>query len=233
MRKMPWWTGVICACLAACGGGGGGSGSGGSAAPPPPPPPPPPVLLGLEIVPTSADIRVGDTVILSVQGTYEDGSAMPVPVLARTPDDSLPGPLTLEARWRRFPLFEQLADSVGSTGGRLEPGAVQYRLADGRLVASQAWWSVGEEQRPALRWITVARGSRLGAGRSAAEAWANLAGSSVPTAPGAGDASRLQEVRGWFLRAEAALRDGAWDEFGRALEAMRTLLEAPAASPER
>jgi len=163
-------------------------------------------------------------------GLMEEGAARPV--LLRAGDHGLPSPGALVARWSRFPVWEQLRDSVAGAGARVEAGPVRYQYRGTELIAWQAQFAAGPGQRPALLWVSVATGSRLGAGRGVEEAWRNLGGLDAPLPPGLGG-TRLDEARRWLARADSALRAGDWAAFGRAFEALRSTLGAATADSGR
>ncbi len=163
-------------------------------------------------------------------GVMEDGGARPV--LLRSGDAGLPSPSALVARWSRFPVWEQLRDSAAGAGARIEAGPVRYQFRGTELTAWQAQFAIGPGRRPALVWVSVATGSRLGAGRDLAEAWRNLGGLDAPLPPGLGG-TRLDEARRWLARADSALRAGDWAAFGRAFEALRSTLGASPADSGR
>ena len=162
-------------------------------------------------------------------GLVEDGRARPVLLRAA---GALPSPAALVARWARFPVWEQLRDSAVGAGARIEPGPVRFQYRGTELTAWQPQFAVGPAQRPVLLWVSLAAGSRLGAGRTVAEAWRNLGGFEAPLPPGQGG-TRLDEARRWLARADTALRAGDWAAFGRAFEALRTTLGSPAADSVR
>lgn len=68
-----WVVLVAAAAMVGCGSGGGGSSGGGSTVTPPPV-----TLLSISVTPSSATLRVEDTVALTVTGSYSDGSIAPV-----------------------------------------------------------------------------------------------------------------------------------------------------------
>lgn len=140
---------------------------------------------------------------------------------------SLPSPSLLLTRWSRFPTYQQLKDSVEKAGARLDPGPVHYWPTAEGLGAYQAWFSEREGATPAMLWLNIAIGDRLGAGRDVDEAWQNLLGLSAPTiAPGERGAM-LFEARRHMLAADAALKRGDFEAFGRAWEALKQVLRAP------
>jgi hypothetical protein len=116
---------------------------------------------------------------------------------------------------------------VENSGGRLEPGPVHYWPTAQGLGAYQAWFAEREGTAPAMLWVNMAVADRRGAGRDVEEAWQNLLGLSAPTiAPGERGAM-LFEARRHMLAAEAALKRGDLEAFGRAWEALKQVLRAP------
>ncbi|MGH7586623.1 MAG: UPF0182 family protein [Gemmatimonadales bacterium] len=149
----------------------------------------------------------------------------PRPVLLRGGPVPGPAPATLMARWSRFPVYEQLRDSVEAAGGRLEAGPVRYRPEADLLSAWQVHFATRRDQRPSILWVSVAAGDRMGAGRDLAGAIRNLGGLGAPVPAWLGG-SRVDEARRWLERADSALRAGDWAAFGRAFEALRAVLDA-------
>ena len=139
---------------------------------------------------------------------------------------ALPSPAALEATWTRFPLYEEVRDSVRATGAALESGPIRYWLGGGALTAYQVYYGTRRSGRPAMVWLSAATGQRVGAGRNLAEAWGNLRGTSVPIPPGSA-VGALGEATRWMRLADSALRVGDWATFGRAFAALRSVLEPP------
>ncbi len=167
----------------------------------------------------------------AVHAVLHAGLTAGVPGLSVTrfgDEAALPGPEEIARRWGRFPLFEQLRDSIRQAGAELLPGPVGYLPGAPGLVATQAFYAAAPDRRPLAVWWSVATPGRLGAGRSLAEAWDNLEGSVVPTPPGVGPLGPLDEACRWMDSADSALRIGDWDRFGRALEALRQVLRESA-----
>jgi uncharacterized membrane protein (UPF0182 family) len=143
---------------------------------------------------------------------------------------TLPSPSVLESRWARFVSFAQLRDSVKATQGSFEGGPVRFSLVDGQLVAIRSWIAAATGRPASVTWIAVATGEHLGAGRTLAEAWENLHGTLSPVPVGA-NASALVEARRWVRLADSALARGDFAAFGRAFDALRQALDAPAVPP--
>ena len=152
--------------------------------------------------------------------------------LRLTPFDSasaLPTRAGLEGHWERFPTYNALSDSIGDDGGKLERGPVRIDIGAGGAVAYQSHFAVHPRRGVILSWVSVAaRGDRLGAGRSLPEAWNNLLGESVPSVAGTAQATRLEKARRWVERADSALRQGDWTDFGQAWRGLREALGLPA-----
>jgi uncharacterized protein len=140
---------------------------------------------------------------------------------------SLPDPTTLQARWGRFPTFQQIKDSVERNGARLEPGPVRYWPTAAGLGAYQPQFAQRENMEPALAWVSLAVGDRRGAGHDLEEAWQNLLGLSAPIIAAGERGSQLLEARRYLQAADAALKRGDLEAFGRAWEALRRTLRAP------
>jgi hypothetical protein len=141
----------------------------------------------------------------------------------------LAAPETLAARWHRFVTFEQLRDSVSAAGARVEPSAVRIWLGPRALGEYEVVYARRRSGAVSVAWVSVAAGPRLGAGHTPVEAWSNLRGASAPLPPGA-TRSQLEEARRWLGRADSALRRGDLTAFGRAFEALKAILQAPADS---
>ena len=136
----------------------------------------------------------------------------------------------LESRWARFPTYKALSDSIQDDGGRLERGPVRFDLGSDGVVAYQSHFGAPANGRPALVWVTVATGDRLGAGHSMKEAWSNLRGTTVPAIAGQAQTTRLDDARRYLLRADSALRAVDWDAFGRAWNGLRRAVGLPSDS---
>jgi uncharacterized membrane protein (UPF0182 family) len=140
----------------------------------------------------------------------------------------------LESQWSRFATYDALSDSIGDDGGKLEAGPVRLDLSRSGPVAYQSHFALGPRGAVALAWISLAAaGDRLGAGRTLREAWSNLLGASVPTIAGSAQATRLDEARRWLERADSALRNGDWADFGQAWRGLRDALGLPTDTVER
>ncbi len=140
---------------------------------------------------------------------------------------SLPSPSLLQTRWTRFPTYQQLKDSVEKAGGRLDPGPVHYAPTSEGLGAYQAWFVEHSGAPPTLVWMNVAVTDRRGAGHDLEEAWQNLLGLSAPTISAAERGALVFEARRHMLAAEAALKRGDLEAFGRSWEALKQVLRAP------
>lgn len=137
---------------------------------------------------------------------------------------TLPSRGVLESSWNRFPSYEALTDSIREEGARLERGPVRVVVGPGGAVAYQTHFAQRADDGVSLAWVSVATSDRLGAGHTAAEAWSNLLGASVPPIPGAAQASRLEVARRLLLRADSALRAAAWQTFGLTWDSLRSAL---------
>jgi hypothetical protein len=137
---------------------------------------------------------------------------------------ALPGLSTLEGLWNRFPLLEQIGDSVRRSGDRFARGPLRLVPWEGGVFALQVWYGLGPAGRVSVPWVAVAAPDRLGAGRTFEEAWSNLRGVTGPLPPGLGPQTPFEEARAWMLRADSALHAGDWEAFGRAFGALRRTL---------
>lgn len=137
---------------------------------------------------------------------------------------SLPGPAAAQATWGRFPSYEQVLDSVVRRGGRFERGPYRILPLGDAPIVYQPWYAVDGDGLVRMPYITVAQGTRAGAGRSFGAALDNMHGSGAPLPPGFGPTTPLEDARRWMLRADSALHAGDWEGFGRAFGALREAL---------
>ena len=142
---------------------------------------------------------------------------------------SIPAPRMLEETWSRFPSYERLAESVRVSVGRLDTltrGPLVVWRAGDTLAAYRPRFAPHMGGGVSLVWVSVARGGRVGAGRTLDAAWDNLLGGSAPVPPVLPSAT-LDEARRWIQLADSALRTGDWAAFGRAFDALRQVLGIP------
>lgn len=165
---------------------------------------------------TDAD---GGTTTALLTGASEEALRL-VPI--RT---GLLSPRALERRWARFATFAPVEDSVVAAGGTLRTSDVSFWQSPEGIGAFQVHTAAREGARPAIVWVTVATGRRLGAARTLPEAWENLRGATAPAPPGAASGT-LPEARHWMRLADEALRQSDWAAFGRAFDALRRVLQA-------
>ena len=145
---------------------------------------------------------------------------------------SVAAPRDLQQRWDRFPFFQQLRDSVRAAGSEFQPGIIRYLAVGDTLVAVQPNYAIGPgASQGGVVLVNVALGQRLGAGRTAEEAWRNLRGEAAPAPVGTDVGTRLEEARAWLDRADAALKRGDLLEFGRAFAYLRELLRPGGSVP--
>ena len=147
------------------------------------------------------------------------------PVLSPV-DNGLPAARALERRWARFATFAPVQDSILGAGAELRASDVHYWTTPEGLGALQVHTAARPGARPAIVWVTVATGRRLGAGRSFPEAWVNLQGTTAAT-PSGTTPGALSEARHWMRLADEALRRSDWAAFGRAFDALRGVLQPP------
>jgi hypothetical protein len=140
---------------------------------------------------------------------------------------SLPDPTSLQSRWSRFPTFQQVKDSVEKEGARLEAGPIRYWITPVGLGAYQPSFAQREGQEPSVVWLSLAVGDRRGAGHDVEEAWQNLLGLSAPIISAGERGSQLLEARRFLEAAEAALKRGDLEAFGRSWEGLKRTLRAP------
>ncbi|MBX3145690.1 MAG: UPF0182 family protein [Gemmatimonadales bacterium] len=135
-------------------------------------------------------------------------------------------PRDLQARWERFPFFQQLRDSVRAAGSELTFSAIRFGAIGDTLIAYQPGYALGPDARGGIVLVNVAMGQRLGGQRTYEEAWRNLRGELGPDALVSDPIARLDRARYWLERADAALARGDLQEFGRAFAALRELIRA-------
>lgn len=140
---------------------------------------------------------------------------------------ALAGPTQLRQSWERFPTWVQVLDSVRAGGGMISPGEVRYWAMPGTVGAMQVQYGPRGGGGTAITWVNLAAGGRLGAGRNFNDAWSNLLGSTIPAPPGTDGSGVLGDARKWFRIADSAFRRGDFTAFGRAFEALRSVLEVP------
>ncbi len=140
---------------------------------------------------------------------------------------SLPEPAGLQSRWSRFPTFQQLKDSVEKAGARLEPGPMRYWPTATGLGAYQSHFARRDGQEPILAWVSVAVAERRGAGHDLEEAWQNMLGLSAPIISAGERGSQLLEARRYIDAADAALKRGDLEAFGRSWDALKRTLKSP------
>jgi len=144
---------------------------------------------------------------------------------------SLEAPAVHGPRFERLPFVQQMRDSVQATGARLQLGLIRMMPTVGGLVGWQAGHAVDSVGRGTLVLVSLAFGSRLGTGPGISEAWQNLRGEVAAFPQSVGAAAQLRQARLWLIRADSAFRRGDLAAFGRAFEALRTLLDYPPGTP--
>lgn len=137
---------------------------------------------------------------------------------------SLPGPAAAQSTWDRFPSHAQILDSVVRRGERFERGPWRILAEEDAPIGYQPWYAFDTNGGATLPYVALAQGSKVGAGRSFADAWANLRGAGAPPPPGFGRLTAIEEARRWMHRADSALHAGDWEAFGRAFGALRQSL---------
>ncbi len=135
-------------------------------------------------------------------------------------------PRDLQARWERFPFFQQLRDSVRAAGSELTFSLIRFGAIGDTLIAYQPGYALGPDARGGIVLVNVALAQRLGGQRTYDEAWRNLRGELGPDALVSDPGARLDRARYWLERADAALVRGDLQEFGRAFAALRELIRA-------
>ena len=81
--------------------------------------------------------------------------------------------------------------------------------------------------------VTVARGDRIGAGRSLEEAWKNSRGEMADYLRMSDEAAIVGEARRWLREADSAFKRGDLAAFGRAFAALKSVLEGERQNPPK
>jgi hypothetical protein len=186
--------------------------------------------LGRLVVPV-VDRRTGRLDLL-IEGTWDglrDRLFETVPDSTMAPE----GPDVLTRRWGRFPYLQQMRDSVTATGSSFEAGRVRYAAGPEGLIAYQPSWGVDPRGRATLVLVTVARGDRIGAGRSLEEAWKNSRGEVADYLRLSDEAAIVGEARRWLREADSAFKRGDLAAFGRAFAALKSVLEGERQNPPK
>lgn len=165
--------------------------------------------------------RVGAVLVGSMADGWETLRLFRLDSLA-----GLPSPTILESRWNRFTTFEQIRDSVQKSGGEWKDGPIRLAVGPGGVIAYHTYFGLTPYGDPALVWVSLAFGDRLGAGRNLVEAWHNLQGFSAPVIAGGSPVEQVDEARRWVAAADSAFRRGDLEAFGRAFEALKRVLQA-------
>ena len=185
---------------------------------------------GRLVVPV-VDRRTGRLDLL-LEGTWDghrDRLIETVPDSTMAPE----GPDVLTRRWGRFPYLQQMRDSVTATGSAFETGRVRYAASPEGLIAYQPSWGVDPRGRATLVLVTVARGDRIGAGRSLDEAWKNSRGEMADYLRMSDEAAIVGEARRWLREADSAFKRGDLAAFGRAFAALKSVLEGERQNPPK
>jgi hypothetical protein len=148
--------------------------------------------------------------------------------LAVVEPDSLGAPEApdvLARRWQRFPLIQDIGDSVSAAGGLLRSGQVRYVSTGQGLLAYQPFWTLSPEGRVTVAAVAAARGDRLAVSRAAADALRGLATGTITRASLEGEETTLDLARRLVAEADSALREGDVAGFGRLFAQLRAVLE--------
>lgn len=154
-------------------------------------------------------------------------------LLESIPDSTMApeAPDVLTRRWGRFPYLQQMRDSITATGSAFETGRVRYAASPEGLVAYQPSWGIDPRGGASLVLVTVARGDRIGAGRSLEEAWRNSRGEMADYLRLSDEAAIVGEARRWLREADSAFKRGDLAAFGRAFAALKSVLEGERQHP--
>ncbi|HTO72653.1 MAG TPA: UPF0182 family protein, partial [Gemmatimonadales bacterium] len=178
---------------------------------------------------SAAMARTGDGRISQlIEGAMEDGWAR-LRLWKTDSAGALPGRQELEGRWARSVPLGDLRDSVRQSGGQWRTAAIRFFRSGGTFGASRATYAVSPNGELSLLWIDLALGEHIGGGRTPAEVLRSLLGQPAPGVPVLSPPAQLELARRWYATADSALKRGDFATFGRAFEALRRLLESPAA----
>lgn len=136
----------------------------------------------------------------------------------------------LERRWNRLPQLIRLRDSARAAQDSVIAGTVRWHLGPAGLVAWQPIIAAGRFGRVTALGVAVSAGEKVAMAREPGAGWAALFSDGrevVPAAASGEDAERWRKAREWMARADSALARGDLTAFGRAFEALRTLLVEP------
>lgn len=145
---------------------------------------------------------------------------------------TLASPDALRRQWQRLPLVASLRDSILAAGADTLPGEVRYAPSADGLVAWQPFVA-GSRTGVQLVAVAVARGDRIGAGRTWDEAWSSLEGEGASRSVPGGPLGALEEARRWASEADSALRRGDLVGFAKAFAALREALQGAPAEPPK
>lgn len=144
----------------------------------------------------------------------------------------LASPDALRRQWQRLSLVATLRDSILTAGGDTLTGEVRYAPGGDGL---RAWQPLVSGSRTGVRLVAVAvaRGDRLGAGRTWEEAWSSLEGEGASRSVLGGPLGALEEARRWAGEADSALRRGDLVGFAKAFAALREALHGVPTEPPK
>lgn len=177
------------------------------------------------------DSRTGRLDLL-LEGTWDGQTDR---LLESVPDSTTApeAPDVLTRRWGRFPYLQQVRDSVTATGSSFAAGRVRYAAGPDGIIAYQPSWGVDPRGRAAVVLVTVARGDRIGAGRTLDEAWRNSRGEMAEYLRLSDEAAIVGEARRWLREADSAFKRGDLAAFGRAFAALKAVLEGEGQNPPK
>jgi uncharacterized membrane protein (UPF0182 family) len=150
-----------------------------------------------------------------------------------TVDDQVPGPRQIEALVEQDPMISQQFSLWRTGGSEVWTGHLHLVPVGRRLLYMEpVFLAAADDAIPELRRFVVSDGRRVVMTEDLAGAIAELAGFRAAPSPGGetgpvGGASGRWPAAALDLlnRAESLLREGDWQGFGAALQALRTLLE--------
>ncbi len=135
-----------------------------------------------------------------------------------------------ERSWNRLPALNRLRDSARAARDSVVAGTVRWHLGPAGLLAWQPLVALNRFGRVTAIVVGTAGRGRVAADRDPVAAWQGVLGEAdSPTLPPEAqiNAELVRKAREWLVRADSAMARGDLTAFGRAFEALRTLLREP------
>ncbi|HEY3934763.1 MAG TPA: UPF0182 family protein [Gemmatimonadales bacterium] len=165
------------------------------------------------------------TVTSIVTAYRTDG--VPVLRIASAESDGFPANSRgeISRRWSRSPEVLHLRDSVTAAGDSVIWRGMRWMGGRDPETAWQPLFAISRHGTPTLLWLGTAIADHVAGGRNVPTAWAAVGRAGVDTTARAPDATAvLDAARVWMRRADSAFQRGDLTAFGRAFEALRSVL---------